>query len=121
MGESLSFFGSVTEAGFHDTALRMVADGRADGAAIDSHVLARTLAAEPDLARRVRVVAILGPSTIQPFAAQRALEAATRARLRAALVAATGPVLHDAGVRGFVAVDDSDYDDIRSSRAGASS
>jgi len=40
IGETNGFFGGVIEAGFHEDAIRMVADGRVAGSAIDSQVLA---------------------------------------------------------------------------------
>jgi phosphonate transport system substrate-binding protein len=39
LGEDASYFGRWVEAGFHEDAIRMVADGGVDAAAIDSQVL----------------------------------------------------------------------------------
>jgi phosphonate transport system substrate-binding protein len=118
LGEAGGFFGRVVEAGFHDTAIRLVAEGVVDAAAIDSQVLAIALRDEPALARRLRVIAEMGPSTIQPVVAATRLPADLRANLREALVglgAQPGaPEVLAAGLlRGFTPIADRDYDDIR--------
>src|SRR6187397_328907 len=64
IGEGPAFFGRMVEAGFHEEALRMVAEGRVDAAAIDSQVLAIELRDRPALADEVRVIGAIGPSTI---------------------------------------------------------
>ena len=118
VGETRGFFGRVVEAGFHDTSIRLVADGVVDGAAIDSQVLTIALRDDPLLAERVRAVAALGPSTIQPVVAAARLPLDLQDSLCAALVdltedpAAAGPFAHGSMV-GFVPVTDRDYDDIR--------
>lgn len=118
-GRPGSFLGQWIEAGFHDESLRMVIDGRADWTAIDSQVLAIWLRAMPWLRRRIRIVATLGPSTVQPIvASRRRLSDAQRALLRQGLMGlgaepSAKPVLHAAGIDRFVAVEASDYDDIR--------
>ena len=68
MSETEGFFGEVIEAGFHETAIRMVRDRVVDAAAIDSQVLAIEMRDHPDLAESLLVIAALGPSTIQPVA-----------------------------------------------------
>jgi phosphonate transport system substrate-binding protein len=118
LGETRGYFGRVVEAGFHDTAIHLVAEGTVDGAAIDSQVLAIALRDEPDLAERLRVVEALGPSTIQPVVASRAMPGETLEAVRAALtVLATDPSAREPLARGlirrFETVTDEDYDDIR--------
>jgi len=117
-GETNGYFGRVVEAGWHERALRLVADNAVDATAIDCHVLAVALRAEPELAARVRVIDTLGPSTIQPVVASRRLPQRLRADLRAFLLELAGdpvarPHLDRALVQGFEAVDDASYDDIR--------
>ena len=68
LGETHGFFSEVIEAGFHETAIRLVACGEVAGSAIDSQVLAVALRDDPSLAQSLRVVDSLGPSTIQPVA-----------------------------------------------------
>ncbi|HKT37461.1 MAG TPA: PhnD/SsuA/transferrin family substrate-binding protein [Ktedonobacterales bacterium] len=118
LGETRGFFGRVVEAGFHQEALRMVADGRVDASAIDSQVLAVELRDHPDLAGRVRIIDTLGPATIQPVAAARHVSATLKDDLRAVLCAiGDDPASRDALDYGFVArfipIADTDYDDIR--------
>jgi phosphonate transport system substrate-binding protein len=118
MGETRGFFGRVAEAGFHQRAMRMVAAGEVDAAAIDSQVLAIELRDHPDLAEALRVIETLGPSTIQPVVAARHLPVDVKAALRTALLRlGDDPVARKELARGFVErfvpVTDRDYDDIR--------
>ena len=117
-GDGPAFFGSLVRAGSHARALRLVTDGAADAAAIDVQVLALEFAADPTLTHRLRVVTQLGPSTIQPVVASTALPPAMRSRIRRALLSvgdrpADRAVLRETLIDRFVAVDSSDYDDIR--------
>ena len=118
LGETDGYFGRVVQAGFHQRAIRWVCSGAADAAAIDSQVLAVAQRNHPGLAARLRVIASLGPSTIQPIVAARRLSADLRAALRAALVelpTSTGDraELARGFVERFVPVSDADYDGIR--------
>ena len=124
LGEPRGYFGRVVEAGFHDTAIRMVAGGGVDGAAIDSQVLSIALRDEPDLHRRLRVVETMGPSTIQPVVASANLQPEMREAVRLALTSLGGdPASREPFARGllraFVPVEDGDYDDIRGMEAAA--
>lgn len=119
IGEPIKFFGQLVEAGYHSRALRLVADGSVDAAAIDSQVLAIELRDNPELARQVRIIDTLGPSTIQPLVvSQRRLTADERRSLVAALVSVRNhpgarPFLDAALVDRFVPVDDNSYADVR--------
>lgn len=118
MGETHGFFRRVVESGAHQRSIRMVVDAEADAAAIDSQVLAVELRDHPDLRERLRVIAALGPSTIQPLVASCALAAGTREAVRGVLVAmhedpAMRAVLASGFIERFVAVGPRDYDDIR--------
>lgn len=124
LGETGGFFGRVIEAGFHQDALRMVADGVVDASAIDSQVLAIELRDHPELAERVRVLATLGPASIQPVVAARHVSGALKDELRAVLCAmGDDPGVRDTLDYGFVArfvvVTDALYDDIRAMVAAA--
>jgi phosphonate transport system substrate-binding protein len=124
LGETRGYFGRVVEAGFHDTAIRMVAAGGVDGAAIDSQVLSIALRDEPELDRRLRVVGTMGPSTIQPVVASANLEPEVREAVRRALTGlGDDPASREPFARGllraFVSVEDGDYDDIRGMEAAA--
>jgi phosphonate transport system substrate-binding protein len=108
----------VVEAGFHETAIRMVAAGEVDGSAIDSLVLAVAMRDEPSLREALRVVDALGPSTIQPVAVSRRVPEALRNGSEDTLVAmAEDPAgrerLAVGLVERFVPVGPEAYDDIR--------
>jgi phosphonate transport system substrate-binding protein len=119
LGASGGFIGEAVEAGFHDDAIQLVVDGLADWAAIDSQVLDLAFRRDRRLRRELRVIAALGPSTIQPVvASERRLTAGQRAEVRDALLAmhadpADRPIMRAAGIERFVPVADADYDDIR--------
>jgi phosphonate transport system substrate-binding protein len=119
LGAGIDFIGEAIEAGFHDDAIDLVRNGRADWAAIDSQVLDLALRRDPRLRRELRVIASLGPSTIQPVVASvRRLTAAQRSAARDALLAmdsdsADRLILRAAGIERFVAIEENDYDDIR--------
>jgi phosphonate transport system substrate-binding protein len=118
IGEARGFFGRVVEAGFHQRAMRMVAAGEVDAAAIDSQVLAIELRDHPNLADEIRVIGALGPSTIQPVVAARHLPGDVKAAVRSVLLRlgddrAARTELERGFVDRFVPVTDEDYDDIR--------
>ncbi|HEV3258618.1 MAG TPA: PhnD/SsuA/transferrin family substrate-binding protein [Gemmataceae bacterium] len=112
------FFGRVIEAGFHDHSIRLVRGGEVDASAIDCHVLALALRDDPALAREVRVIDSLGPSTIQPVVVAGWLPDDLRDGIRQALVDLGNDQqartwLDHGLLDRFVAVDDSSYDDLR--------
>jgi phosphonate transport system substrate-binding protein len=121
LGETHGFFGEVIEAGFHEKSIRMVAAGEVDASAIDSQVLAVALRDDPSLARSLRIIDALGPSTIQPVAVSKRVPLELRRRILSVLVS-----LHEDRdvrerlslglVKRFVPVGPSDYDDIRMMR-----
>jgi phosphonate transport system substrate-binding protein len=118
MGARPGFFARVVEAGFHQRAIRLVAAGAVDAAAIDSQVLAVELRDHPRLTGRLRVVGSFGPSTIQPVVAASRLPERLKDEVRALLVALGDdptwrPTLDRGFVERFAAVDDAAYDDIR--------
>jgi len=119
LGEEVTFFGRMVEAGFHDVAIRMVAGGTLDAAAIDSQVLEIALRDDPRLAAALRVIGTIGPSTIQPVVVSRSrLTAAERAAVADALLEVSDDpeargFLDQALVDGFVTAGDASYADIR--------
>jgi phosphonate transport system substrate-binding protein len=120
-GETLDYFGCTVQSGWHERSLEMVCDGEIDAAAIDAQVLAVALRERPELRGQLRAIASLGPSTIQPVVVARRLADGHKAAIRAELLAlgndATArPHLVHGYIDRFVAVDDSDYDDIRQMR-----
>jgi phosphonate transport system substrate-binding protein len=123
-GETRGFFSKVIEAGSHQRAMRLVAEGAVDGTAIDSQVLAIESRDHPELAEQLRVVDSFGPSTIQPVVAAHRLDAGLKRALRGVLLhlhtdPAAQEVLAHGFVARFVAVSDARYDDIREMLAAA--
>jgi phosphonate transport system substrate-binding protein len=117
-GETAGFFGRVVEAGFHEESIRLVAKGEVDASAIDSQVLAVAIRDDPSLGDALRVIAALGPSTIQPIAVSRRVPEDLREAVRGVLVGMghdpEGRRRLEVGlVERFVAVGAADYDDIR--------
>jgi phosphonate transport system substrate-binding protein len=118
LGARPGFLGPVVEAGFHQRAIRLVAAGGVDAAAIDSQVLAIELRDHPRLADRLRVIGAFGPSTIQPVVAASRLPAPLKQQVQEVLVElaedpAGQPVLDYGLVERFTPVGDAAYDDIR--------
>jgi len=122
LGQTERFFGRVTYTGAHEASIRAVVAGDVDASAIDSHVLGVELRRRPELAAEIRVIEVLGPSTIPPVvvstrlpeelqqAIQEAVcgldgEAASRERMAAGLI------------QRFVPIDGSAYDGIRQKAA----
>jgi phosphonate transport system substrate-binding protein len=117
MGARPAFFARVVEAGFHQRAVRLVAAGAVDAAAIDSQVLAIELRDHPDL-DGLRVIGSFGPSTIQPVVAASRLPEQLKDEVRELLVELADdptarPVLDHGFIDHFAPVDDAAYDDIR--------
>ena len=118
LGETHGYFKKVIEAGFHQTAIRMVDEGQVDASAIDSQVLAVELAHQPQLAQKLRVIDALGPSTIQPFVAASHVPQSLRDDVQAIFVemhnkSSVATYLQQGHIDHFVPVQNSDYDDIR--------
>lgn len=110
------FFGKVIAAGFHQKAIRMVANGEVDAAAIDSQVLEIELRHFPQFSRQIKVIDVLGPSTIQPVAA--AAHVDLKREIQRVLTEihqnpAARPHLDKGLIDRFVPIADGDYDDIR--------
>jgi phosphonate transport system substrate-binding protein len=118
MGARPGFFTRVVEAGFHQRAIRLVASGAVDAAAIDSQVLAVELRDHPRLADRVRIIGAFGPSTSQPVVAASHLPDRLKDEVQQLLVELgddpTARAALDHGVvERFAVVDDAAYDNIR--------
>jgi phosphonate transport system substrate-binding protein len=96
-----SYFREVVESGFHQRSLRLVAAGEVDGAAIDSQVLAVELRDDPALAKKLRVVATLGPAPSQPVVVRSGLDAGVRAALQTMVLSLHGEELADYFIAGF--------------------
>lgn len=118
LGETNRFFGRVVAAGFHQKAIRMVAAGEVDAAAIDSQVLAIELQNHPELTRSIRVIDSLGPNPIQPMIVSSRVPETLKADVKSLLLTiGDDPVarstLTQVMIDRFVEVHDHDYDVIR--------
>jgi phosphonate transport system substrate-binding protein len=104
----------------HDDAIRAVAEGLADGAAVDSLVYEFALAHDPALARRVRIIERSPPFGIPPVVVHPAVRPQLRALLQELLLGlASEPsgegqrALAALGVERFVLIGDERYDSAR--------
>ncbi|TMC98384.1 MAG: hypothetical protein E6I58_06110 [Chloroflexi bacterium] len=122
--ERATYFSRWDPTGFHERSIEMVARGEVGASAIDSHVLELALRNRPANRDRIRVIDVLGPSTIQPLVATRAVSESLK-RDVAEIVVALGDRpehrerLQRSLVDGFVTVDDGSYADIRRMLAAA--
>ena len=118
MGETEAFFGGITFSGRHQESIRQVVTGEVDASAIDSQVLGVESMRNPDLARELRVIAVLGPSTIPPVIATERVPQEIQARACDAICALGGDAvgrdaLAGGLIRRFTPIEDRAYDDIR--------
>jgi len=122
MDETEAFFGGVTFSGRHQESIRQVVDGEVDASAIDSQVLGVERLRNPSLDGELRVIAVLGPSSIPPIVATSRLSEEVQARVRQALYQlgsdpVSRQVLASGLIRRFTPIDDRAYDDIRQKMA----
>ncbi|HEX9094582.1 MAG TPA: PhnD/SsuA/transferrin family substrate-binding protein [Candidatus Dormibacteraeota bacterium] len=118
MGETEAFFGRLAFSGWHQESIRRVQAGEIDASAIDSHVLGVERLRNPDLARELRVIATLGPSTSPLAVATAGVRQEVRQQVRDALCELgrqpdSRELLASGMIRRFTPIDDSAYDDIR--------
>jgi phosphonate transport system substrate-binding protein len=118
MGKERGFFGEVVMAGSHEASLQRLLAGEVDATAVDSTVLELVVQRDPEVSQRLRTIACLGPSPSPPWVIARAVPAALREEIRAALLdmhedAAARDVLAAGLVARFASVTDADYDPVR--------
>ena len=117
-GKSSDYFGKTVKSGSHLRSIEMVLEGQVDAAAIDSHLLDVLRSRDVKLAARLRVVDMLGPSSIPPVVVSKRVAKEIKCRIQQALITMH---LDDCGARGlreglierFVVVVDEDYGDLR--------
>lgn len=102
----------------HDDAIRAVADGLADGAAVDSLIYDYAIARDPALAEKVRLIHRSPPFGVPPVVVSPTIRPQLKAELQALLLAmadeAEGAAsLSAIGVDRFVLIDDSAYNSAR--------
>jgi phosphonate transport system substrate-binding protein len=66
-GHSRDFLSKAIQSGSHQRSIRLVTDGTADYATIDSIVLEQELRNFPELKEHLRVLEVLGPSPVPPI------------------------------------------------------
>ena len=102
----------------HDDAIRAVADGLADGAAVDSLVYDFAVARDPGLGQKIRLIHRSPPFGIPPVVVSPNVRPQLKAELQSILLGmADDPQgqkgLQTVGVDKFVLIDDSAYDSVR--------
>ncbi|MBI3242127.1 MAG: phosphate/phosphite/phosphonate ABC transporter substrate-binding protein [Chloroflexi bacterium] len=102
----------------HDDAIWAVADGLADGAAVDSLVYDFAVARDPALGEKVRIIHRSPPFGIPPVVVSPAVRPQLKAELQSILLSmaedAQGQAgLQTMGVDKFVLIDDEAYDSVR--------
>lgn len=118
LGETEGFFGRVIYSGSHEASIRAVLAGEVDASAIDSHVLGVERRQRPELNTALRVIEILGPSTIPPVVVSSRLPGDLQLAIREALCrldqeAGARERLAHGLIRRFVPIDHQAYDDVR--------
>ncbi len=118
LGETEGYFSEVIEAGFHESAIRMVRDGEVDASAIDSQVLGIEMRENPELEDQLRIIDSLGPSTIQPVAVSKRFDEQFREEVRRIFLGlhereGFREILDHGLVDRFASVGPESYDDIR--------
>ena len=118
-GKSLDYFGEMIATGSHLRSLQVVLDGKAHATALDSHMLDTLLLRQPELAKKIRVIDMFGPSTIPPIVVARRLDDDLKQRMRAVLISMhkdprSARELRKGSIERFVSMCDADYDDLRS-------
>ena len=111
-------FGRVVESGSHQASLQMILERRVHASAIDSTVLEMEFSRNPSMAKKVRAIAVLGPSPAPPWVVHRSVPHAIRVALRREFLSMDKDqqgrrILEDAGILRFVRVSDHQYDPIR--------
>lgn len=112
------FFGRTFYTYSHDEAIRAVASGVADGAAVDSLVYEYAIARDPSLAEKVKVIHRSPDFGIPPVVVSPFTRPQVKADLQTLLLAmADDPDSREAlasiGVERFVMIDDNAYDSVR--------
>lgn len=120
-GKTPDFFGQLIETGSHLNSISYVLNGQADATAIDSQVLDVFLAQNPPAAAALRVLAMLGPSSIPPVVIARSVDQSLRRDVQAVFLTMhedpqAASALRSGAIERFVTVKDEDYDDIREMR-----
>jgi len=117
-GRRAGYFGRVVESGSHQASLQMILERRVHASAIDSTVLEMEFSRNPSMAKKIRAIAVLGPSPAPPWVVHRSVPHAIRVALRREFLSMDKDqqgrrILEDEGILRFVRVSDHQYDPIR--------
>jgi phosphonate transport system substrate-binding protein len=109
-----TFFSGLVQSGSHLRSLELLAEGRADAAAIDSNTLWLARRREPSFSRKLRAIESWGPMPIQPVLLREGLEPELRDRLARALLdihlePGLARKMEQFGLRRFAPVDEASY------------
>lgn len=118
IGETAQFFNAMIESGAHTQSFKMVLEGTADAAAIDSTALDQILLENPQLQDKFRVIESLGPSPVPPWVISLRIQKEIRDTLKDILSkmhedSQGQTILQEGGFSRFTLVDDKDYDPIK--------
>jgi phosphonate transport system substrate-binding protein len=119
MGETPeTFFKETFFTYSHDNSIKAVANGEADGAAVDSLIWDYESATDPAFTSKTRIVQRSEPFAIPPVVARAGLDATLTAAIRQAFLSAHKDaegkaILDKMKIERFVTIDDSAYDSIR--------
>jgi phosphonate transport system substrate-binding protein len=110
-----AFFGRTVQSGSHPVSVRLVAEGKAHAASIDSNVLRILLDRNEGLRDEVRILESWGPYPIQPVVVRTDLDLSLKSTLRQSLLKTeadplTRSELEAFGLKRFVKVGEEDYD-----------
>ena len=117
--ETSGFFGRVIESGSHQVSLKMILDGDVAGSAIDSTVLEQEIFNDPSIQPRIRIIDTFGPSPIPPWVISKNTRPDWQSALKELFLGMQGDpagkaILERAHMLRFVAVEDANYNPIRS-------
>jgi phosphonate transport system substrate-binding protein len=117
-GKSPGYFGKMVKSGSHMRSLAMVLEREVDATAIDSHLLDILRTRDETLTARLRVIDVVGPSSIQPVVVSKRVEQEIKRRMQKALISMhhdsrAASKLNEGMIERFAAVTDEDYGDIR--------
>ena len=113
-----TFFGSTFFTHSHDSSIRAVAEGLADGAAVDSLVWEFTNAVDPTSTSRTRIITRSPPYGIPPVVVHPSIDPRLKDRLRESFLTLhndenTRALLRNLQIDRFALGDDTTYDSVR--------
>ncbi|HYG57204.1 MAG TPA: phosphate/phosphite/phosphonate ABC transporter substrate-binding protein [Symbiobacteriaceae bacterium] len=113
-----TFFSMSTYTYSHDNSIKALVQGVVDGAAVDSLVYDQWAARNPELARKVKIIARSEAMPSPPIVASSRLDSSTREAFRQALLTMHQDpegklILAEMGIDQFAQLSDADYEPVR--------